>query len=96
MDKNFGCIVCNFWNKKLNELKGKNKKLKSYCGRMKRSGILVSMHILEFNQFNEKYISNFDQGKQPDGQSRQPKIKIDKKNIENFIIYRKNLNLENE
>ena len=91
MDKNYNCIVCNFWNIQLNKLKKKNKKLDSYCNRMKKSGILLSMNILEFNQFNEKYISNFEQGKQPNGRSRNPKIKIYKKNIENFVIYRKTL-----
>lgn len=90
-DIDFGCMVSRFWNMKQNELLNKKKFIDSYCKRMKKDGKLLSMHILEFNQFNKKYISNFDQGHQPNGEKRNPKIKINNGNIDNFIIFRKDL-----
>lgn len=91
MDKNFDCEVSKFWNSEQNRILGYKKKEEgSYCGKMKHDGELVSIYILEINEFNMKYLSDFNQGKQQNGgASREPKIKINKKLIDNFVIFRK-------
>lgn len=88
-DSDFGCTVSKFWNKKLSELRSADKKDDSYCGRMKYDVVLTNLYILEINKFNKRYISDFNQPKNSDGKLREMKIKIDKKDLENFIIYRK-------
>lgn len=67
-------------NKKFDEL--------SYYKRMKNSVKFVKMYIIELNRINfRSVLSDFNQGKQPSGDSRKPKFKISKKNIDNFIVY---------
>jgi hypothetical protein len=91
-------IVTKFWNKKLNERyektgKGKLKKLDSYLSRMKYSIQLKHFVVLEINQFNKKYLADFNQGRNSDNSSRKQKIAIKNKDInnDNFAIYRKEL-----
>ena len=72
----------NEWPKKkpFNEL--------SYCKRMKNSVKFIKMYIIELNRINFKdVLSDFNQGKQPNGDLRKPKFKIHKNNIDNFIVY---------
>lgn len=88
-DSDFGCTVSKFWNKKLSELRSADKKDDSYCGRMKYDVVLTNLYILEINKFNKRYISDFNQPKNSDGKLREMKIKIDKRDLENFVIYRK-------
>lgn len=90
-DSDFGCTVSKFWNRKLNELRGADKKDDSYCGRMKHDVVLINFYILEINKFNKRYISDFEQPRNSDGKPREVKIKIDRKDIDNFVIYRKAL-----
>lgn len=60
----------------------------SYHKRMKNSVKFVKMYILELNRINFRNIlSDFNQGKQPNGDPRNPKFKISKNNIDNFIVY---------
>ncbi|OGD68910.1 hypothetical protein A3I18_00165 [Candidatus Campbellbacteria bacterium RIFCSPLOWO2_02_FULL_35_11] len=90
-DKNFDCKVSRFWNQKLRELRNKNKEDISYCNKMKYNIVLNNLYILEINKFNEKYLSDMKQGRNSDGNLRNLKIMINKKDIDNFVIYRKNL-----
>lgn len=70
-------------NKKWDEL--------SYYKRMKNSVQFVKMYIIELNRINYRIaLSDFNQGRQPNGDARKPKFKITKNNIENFIVFREN------
>lgn len=60
----------------------------SYYKRMKNSIKFIKMYIIELNRINfRNVLSDFNQGKQPSGDARNPKFKISKKNIDNFIVY---------
>jgi hypothetical protein len=61
----------------------------SYYSRMKHSVNFKRMMIVELNRINfRNVLSDFNQGKQPSGESRKPKFKLDKGNIDNFVIFR--------
>lgn len=61
----------------------------SYATRMKHSVKFVKMYIIELNRINyREVLSEFNQGRQPDGAPRKTKFMINKKNIENFIVFR--------
>lgn len=71
-----------------NALLGKDNPL-SYKDRMKYSVQFKRMEIIEVNRINfHSILSAFNQGVQPDGTKRYPKFKIDKRDIENFIVFR--------
>ena len=60
----------------------------SYKTRMKHSVNFKKMEILEVNEINRHLIlQDFNQGHNSDGNKRNLKFKIDKKDIDNFIIY---------
>lgn len=60
----------------------------SYYTRMKHSVKFVKMTIIELNRINyREALNDFNQGRQPDGNARKPKLKINKRNIENFIVF---------
>lgn len=60
----------------------------SYYKRMKHSVKFVKMSVIEINRINYgDVLSEFNQGKQPNGGDRKPKFKITKNNIDNFIVY---------
>lgn len=60
----------------------------SYEKKMKHSVEFKRMKIFELNRINlNETLSAFNQGHQPDGKSRAPKFLINKKNIDNFIVY---------
>ena len=55
---------------------------------MKHSVNFKKMEILEVNEINRHLIlQDFNQGHNSDGNKRNLKFKIDKKDIDNFIIY---------
>lgn len=55
---------------------------------LKKSVRFKSMMIIELNRVNcNKILSIYNQGLEPNGGKRNPKVKLDKNNIENFIIY---------
>lgn len=61
----------------------------SYASRMKHSVKFMKMCIIELNRINfRNVLSDFNQGRQPNGDSRKVKFKINKNNIENFIVFR--------
>lgn len=60
----------------------------SYAKRFKESVRFVKMMILEVNEANfHVVLGDFAQGKQPDGAARALKVMINKRNIDNFLIY---------
>jgi hypothetical protein len=60
----------------------------SYFSRMKKEINFKMMHIIELNRINYRDILNdFNQGRQPSGESRKVKFKIIKKHIDNFSIF---------
>lgn len=60
----------------------------SYSSRMKHSVNFKKMYIIELNPVNYRSaLTDFHQGKQPDGQPRKPKFNINKRNIENLIVF---------
>lgn len=60
----------------------------SYAKRFKESVRFVKMMILEVNEANfHVVLGDFTQGKQPDGAARALKVMINKRNIDNFLIY---------
>ena len=47
------------------------------------------MCIIELNRINyREVLSDFIQGRQPDGAARKVKFKINKNNIDNFVVFR--------
>lgn len=61
----------------------------SYHKRMKNSVRFVKMTILELNNVTFRdVLSDFNQGRQPDGKSRQKKFLIKKKDMDKYVVYR--------
>jgi hypothetical protein len=81
-----------FRSKYISELENKQldeKKMLSYSKKMKHSIKFTNMVILELNPSNYKSVLvNFNQGKQPTGEKRKPKFLINKRNIDNIVVYR--------
>lgn len=88
-DKEYNYQLSKFWN-------GLQKKqnLDSYKNKMKNRTLLSKILVLEITKQNQEYLKIFNQGKNSDRNNsiRKPKIKIDNKDLENFVIYRKFLN----
>lgn len=82
LDRNKSYEVTHFWN----ALQEKTN-LMSYSQRMKNSVELINLEILEINNYNKKYLDDFNQGVNSNGKKRQPKYKISSKLISNFKIY---------
>ncbi|MBR4927402.1 MAG: hypothetical protein IKY98_03640 [Alphaproteobacteria bacterium] len=60
----------------------------SYQSRMKHSVNFKRMKIFELNRINMyEALKEFNQGHQPNGGQRAPKFSINKKNIDNFIVF---------
>jgi hypothetical protein len=63
----------------------------SYHARMKNSVRFVRMSIIEINRVNyREVLTDFKQGRQPDGSARKPKFNINKKVLENdnYVVFR--------
>ncbi len=61
----------------------------SYQAKMKHSVCFRKMTILEINRANYRNVlRDFNQGHQPTGESRAPKFKIRKSDMENYVVYR--------
>lgn len=88
-DIDSGSELTRYWNKLKSENKGKEYNPLSYEKRMKKSVKLVSYYILEINQYNKQYLSEYKQGHNSNGKPRKCKIKIDDKAINNFLVYKK-------
>lgn len=73
-----------YWNTLLNK-----DNLRSYSTRMKGMINFQSMFILEINKINYRHLlSDFNQGRNSDGNRRKPKYMVNKKIIDNYIIYK--------
>ncbi len=69
--------------------KGKTFDRHSYGNKLKHSINYTKMYIIEVNRINYgEVLSDFNQGKQPNGNPRKQKVSISKKILDNFIIYR--------
>ena len=69
--------------------KGKAFDSHSYGDKLKHSINYSKMYIIEVNRINYgEVLSDFNQGKQPNGDPRNQKVAISKKIIDNFVIYR--------
>lgn len=88
--KNFEATL--FRSKYISEIENKqleDSKMLSYSKKMKHSIKFTNMFILELNSSNYKTVlGNFNQGKQPTGEKRKPKFLINKRNIDNLVVYR--------
>ncbi len=81
-DRNHSNEVTIFWNQQLGK-----KDLLSYANKMKNSVKLTSYYILEINKRNKEFLDEFKQGHNSDGNPRQKKIQIKKKNLDKFLIH---------
>jgi len=81
-DSNHDFEVTIFWN-----TEQEKEDLMSYSRKMKNKIELTDFMILEINNYNKIYLSVFNQGINSNKLPREPKIKIDKKMINNFLIY---------
>ena len=81
-DRDHNSEVTEFWNRQLGK-----KDLQSYANKMKNSVKLTSYYILEINKENKQYLDEFKQGHNSDGNPRQKKIQIKKKNLDKFLIH---------
>ncbi len=89
-DSAMNFITTHHWNQLLNK-----ENLMSYSKRMKGIVYLKSYLILEINKYNARYLSEFQKGfKNSNGIARDEKISIKKKDINNFVIYKKRLESE--
>lgn len=60
----------------------------SYQSKMKHSVNFKRMRIFELNRVNmHETLKEFHQGRQPSGEARAPKFSINKRNIDNFIVF---------
>lgn len=83
-DSAHGCVVSEYWNSVLQK-----PDKHSYSKKMKHSVRHKLLYVLEINGENIRYLKDFNQGKQPSGEKRRPKIMIPHKSIDNFSIYKK-------
>ena len=68
---------------------GRDDKPLSYVMKMKNTVTYKKMTVFEINRANcHSVLSDFNQGHQPDGSERKKKVKITKKETENFVVYR--------
>jgi len=81
-DKDYSFEVTKFWNESQNK-----EDLMSYSAKMKNNIRFTDFKILEINNYNKQYLSDFNQGINSNGLPRDAKIKIEKKSIDNFLIY---------
>jgi hypothetical protein len=89
-DKDMGHEVTRFWNQLL-IADGLAKNELSYATRMKHSISLSNFKILEIHKGNIGYLQEFNQGVNPGGNSRAVKIQILNKDIDNFLVYSKEI-----
>lgn len=81
-------IAWNEWRHSVGHRGQKEYNPLSYARRFKAAVRFVRMMILEVNQANFSVVlGDFAQGRQPDGGDRALKVMINKRNIDNFLIY---------
>lgn len=81
-------IEWNEWRKAMGHVQRKAYDQLSYHGKYKESVRFINMKVLEVNEANKHLVlGEFNQGVQPSGAARAPKVSIKKAHIENFLIY---------
>lgn len=81
-------IQWNTWKHSVGYDNGKPYNPLSYARRFKAAVRFERMMILEVNQANVAQVfRDFNQGRQPDGKPRALKVLINKRNIDNYLIY---------
>jgi hypothetical protein len=85
-DKDCNFEVAKYWNNYLGK-----KNLLSYSNRMKNLVTLKTLQILEINKDNFKHISIQTQGKNSNGKQRKLKVQIKNGDIDNFLIFSKDI-----
>lgn len=78
--------VCNYevteyWNRALHK-----ENLRSYGGRMKNQVTLADFYLLDINDGNKQFLSQFKQGINSNGKPRAPKIMVERDQFKNFAI----------
>lgn len=78
--------VCNYevteyWNRALHK-----DNLRSYGGRMKNQVTLADFYLLDINDGNKQFLSQFKQGINSNGKPRAPKIMVERDQFKNFAI----------
>ena len=87
-DKNCGNEITRFRSEFIRQVTGDEVSPLSYANRMKNRICFKKMMIIELNRANcGDLLSDFHQGHQPDGSARAPKVKINKRNIENYQVF---------
>jgi hypothetical protein len=90
-DRDKGFEVTRYWNGLLNSRDGSGKSELSYGNRMKNEVALTEVVVAEINRANRKYLKEFAQGLNSNGTQRCMKAKIAKRDMDNFVIYRKSI-----
>lgn len=85
-DRDFDFEVTRYWN----SIQNKDNPL-SYGNRMKHDVSIESVHVLDINPSNCKYLSMFKQGINSNGKLRNPKIMIETDNMVHFEISSKKI-----
>lgn len=83
-------LAWNEWKRSVGyfESRGMEYKPLSYARRFKEAVRFAKMSILEVNEANlHVVLGDFHQGQQPNGASRALKVMINKKNIDNFLVF---------
>lgn len=87
-NRNLATIAWNEWRRSVGHVSRKEFNPLSYAARFKESVHFFKMSILEVNEANLRVaLGDFHQGRQPGGATRALKVKIDKRTIENFLVY---------
>ena len=60
--------------------------LRSYGGRMKNQVTLADFYLLDINDGNKQFLSQFKQGINSNGKPRAPKIMVERDQFKNFAI----------
>lgn len=86
-DEHAATIAWNEWRRQAGHVQRKEYSPLSYSSRFKAAVRFVRMHVLEVNAANAPLVlGDYRQGRQPSGAAREPKVKILKKHIDNFLI----------
>lgn len=81
-------MAWNEWRRSIGHVGRKAYDPLSYARRFKSAVRFSQMMILEVNQANfDAILGDFNQGHQPGGAARAPKVMITKRNIDNFLIH---------
>lgn len=81
-------IAWNEWRRDRGYVAKKGYNELSYARRFKEAVRFERMSVLEINKANfDVVLGDFKQGRQPDGSSRALKVMINKRNIDNFLIF---------